>query len=307
MGRRRKTGRRINGILLLDKPYGISSNAALQQVKRIFRAQKAGHSGSLDPLATGLLAVCFGEATKVSAFLLDTDKRYRAVCKLGEKTTTADAEGEVIERRPVENVDEARIGRVLSDFSGEIQQIPPMYSALKHQGQPLYKLARQGVEIERAPRTVHVYMLEQLGFSGDRLEIEARCSRGTYIRTLVEDIGEALGCGAHISELRRIGIGAYQEKDMVSMERLEEAAEHGMEALDALLLPMETALGHLPDVQLSDDAAYYLRRGQPVLVPHSPTEGWVRLYAREGDGRFMGMGQVLDDGRIAPKRLVNHI
>jgi tRNA pseudouridine55 synthase len=302
MGRRHSNLRRVNGILLLDKPQGMTSNAALQVVKRLYQARKAGHTGSLDPLATGLLPLCFGEATKVSGFLLDADKRYRVVCRLGERTTTGDAEGEVVEQRPVEGVTEARLRQVLEGFVGEIEQIPPMYSAVKHKGERLYKLARQGVEVEREARKVDIHSLELLDFSIPVFEIDVHCSKGTYVRTLVEDIGEQLGCGAHVTALRRLAVGPFDDSQLVDMEALEAKAAEGMAALDKLLLPMESGLSQWPGVRLSGDAAFYLRQGQPVLVPQAPTEGWVRLY--EGESRFLGMGEILDDGRVAPRRLM---
>ncbi|MGE0081266.1 MAG: tRNA pseudouridine(55) synthase TruB [Thiohalomonadaceae bacterium] len=298
----RGRGRNINGILLLDKPVGLGSNAALQEVKRLFDARKAGHTGNLDPLASGLLPICLGEATKLSAFLLDADKIYTGTCKLGVRTTTADAEGEVIETRPVGGFDEARVREVLESFTGEITQIPPMHSAVKHQGQPLYKLAHQGIEVERKPRTVHIHELRLVRFEGDELEIYVHCSKGTYIRTLAEEIGEALGCGAHLSALRRNAAGPFRLEGAVTLDELRRTAAAGLEALDALLLPMEEALSDWPVVQLSDTAAYYLSQGQAVLVPQAPTRGWVRLF-REGQG-FIGVGSILDDGRVAPKRLV---
>ena len=301
MSRRRNKGRNVNGVLLLDKPIGMSSNEALQVAKRIFNANKAGHTGSLDPLASGLLPVCFGEATKASGFLLDADKHYRVRCKLGERTTTADAEGEVIERRPVNGIDAARLEQAFTQFRGEIEQIPPMYSAVKHQGQRLYKLARQGVEVEREARPVVIHALTLLGLELPYFDIDVHCSKGTYVRTLAEDIGEQLGCGAHVTELRRLGVGPYDTVGMVSLDQLKQEAGD-TSALDGHLFPIESALVQWPDVRLSPDATFYLRQGQPVVVPHAPTSGWVRLYA--ADQRFLGMGQVLDDGRVAPKRLM---
>ncbi len=301
MTRQRQRGRNVNGILLLDKPIGLTSNAALQEAKRIFGARKAGHTGNLDPLASGLLPLCFGEATKVSAFLLDADKAYRGICKLGVRTTTADAEGEVIDTRSVEGVDEARVEEVLTHFRGEIQQIPPMHSAVKHQGQRLYKLAHQGIEVERAPRTVHIFELTAEQLAGDELTLFVHCSKGTYIRTLAEDIGEQLGCGAHLSYLRRTLVGPFLEAGAVTLDQLRAAAEEGQEALDRLLLPVEEALAGWPAVQLTENLAYYLKQGQAVLVPQAPTSGMVRLFAA-GRG-FIGVGHILDDGRVAPKRL----
>ena len=304
MARRHSNQRRVNGILLLDKPTGLTSNAALQQVKKLFRARKAGHTGSLDPLASGLLPICLGEATKVSAFLLDADKQYQVTCKLGERTTTADAEGEVVETRPVDGVSEKQLRKVMAHYLGDIEQIPPMYSAVKHQGQRLYKLARQGIEVEREPRPITIHEMNLLDFQLPLAEISLRCSKGTYVRTLVEDIGEELGCGAHVTGLRRLGVGPYNETGLVTLEALGQLrAEGGEAALDKLLLPMESGLAQWPGVRLSSDAAFYLRQGQPVLVPHAPTTGWVRLYM--GEKQFLGVGEILDDGRVAPRRLLN--
>ena len=303
MSRRRSKGRNINGVLLLDKPVGMSSNLALQIVKRLFNANKAGHTGSLDPLASGLLPICFGEATKASGFLLDADKHYQVRCKLGEKTATGDAEGEVIEHRPVDGIDAARLEAVFARFRGEIEQIPPMYSAVKHQGQRLYTLARQGVEVVREPRRIVIHALTLMGLELPYFDIDVRCTKGTYVRTLAEDIGEALGCGAHVTELRRLGVGPYDAAGMVSLDRLKELAEgEGFADLDGYICPIESALIQWPEVRLSPDAAFYLRQGQAVVVPHAPTSGWVRLYAP--DQRFLGMGQILDDGRVAPKRMM---
>ncbi len=304
MGRRHRKsqGRDLQGILLLDKPLGISSNAALQQVKKIFRARKAGHTGSLDPLASGLLPICFGAATKLSAFLLDADKRYRVKVRLGITTSTADAEGEILERRPSEGVAEQDIRTVLKGFCGEIQQLPPMYSALKHKGERLYKLARQGVEVAREPRTVTIHEISLLSADLPEFELDVRCSKGTYIRTLAEDIGERLGCGAHVCALRRTEVGPFGAAGMVDMAAVESAAGQGTEALDRLLLPAESAIADWPEVRLTADAAFYLRQGQAVLVPQAPTEGWVRLYADKT--RFIGVGQIQDDGKVAPKRLM---
>ncbi|RMD71390.1 MAG: tRNA pseudouridine(55) synthase TruB [Gammaproteobacteria bacterium] len=302
MAKRRKKGRDIHGILLLDKPAGISSNDALQRVKHLYFARKAGHTGSLDQIATGMLPLCFGEATKLSAFLLNADKTYQATIKLGESTTTGDSQGEVRASHPVEGLERAQVEEVLGRFRGAIEQVPPMFSAIKHRGQPLYKLAHQGIEVERKPRSVIIHRLDLVALEGDTLKVEVHCSKGTYIRTLAEDIGQALGVGGHVVALRRTGVGPFKGENMVSMETLEEASREGHGALDALLLPMDRALGQCPPVQLSPDISYYLRMGQPVLVPHAPTEGMVRLY---GDKRFIGVGEVLEDGRIAPRRLVN--
>ena len=304
MSRRKPTGRRINGILLLDKAIGITSNTALQKVKRLYQANKAGHTGSLDPLASGLLPLCLGEATKLSSFLLDADKAYEGVCKLGIKTTTADAEGEVIQTRPVPALSEAQLLATLEKFVGEIEQIPPMHSAIKMQGQPLYKLAHQGIEVERQPRPVTIHSLRLTRLAADEFAFELHCSKGTYVRTLVEDIGEILGCGAHLSALRRTMVGPFEISHAVTMETLEHTAtETGFTGLDGLLIPMDQALEKWPVVQLSENSAYYVRQGQPVQVAKAPTSGWVRLFA--GNNHFLGVGQILEDGRVAPRRLVN--
>ena len=301
--RHRHKGRPVNGILLLDKPIGLTSNDALQEVKHLYKARKAGHTGSLDPLASGLLPICLGEATKASGFLLDADKHYRMTCRLRVRTTTGDAEGEVLETRPVGALDTAALEAVLDRFRGPIQQVPPMYSAVKHQGERLYKLARQGVEVAREARTVVIRELTLLAMNLPELELDVHCTKGTYVRTLAEDIGDLLGCGAHVTALRRLGVGPYDEAGMITLADLKKLLLQGFEALDAILLPVETALAQWPGVRLSSDAAFYLRQGQPVLVPHAPTSGWVRLY--QGEHQFLGMGQILDDGRVAPKRLMN--
>lgn len=306
MGRRHPAGRDVTGILLLDKPIGLTSNDALQRVKRIYRAAKAGHTGSLDPLATGLLPVCLGAATKFSAYLLDADKRYRVRVHLGVTTSTADAEGEVLEQLPVEGVDAARIEGVLRGFRGEIDQLPPMYSAVKHGGERLYRLARRGLEVERQPRRIQIFVLELVEIALPEIELDVHCSKGTYVRTLAEDIGRGLGCGGHVSALRRTGVGPFSEASVgfVTLEQLRALAEHEGAAprLDALLLPLESALGHWPAVRLSADAAFYLQQGQAVLVPQAPTQGLVRLY--DGTQRFLGVGEILDDGKVQPKRLI---
>lgn len=303
MGRRRRPrGRVVNGILLLDKPLGITSNDALQKVKHLFFAQKAGHTGSLDPLANGMLPICFGIATRLSAFLLDSDKHYSVRIRLGQTTATGDAEGDVLETRSTTGIGREQILAVLPRFRGVISQLPPMYSALKHKGERLYKLARAGIEVEREPREISIHSLELGEVSGDEFELQVHCSKGTYVRTLAEDIGEVLGCGAHVIALRRTGVGPYTGMAMVSMQQVEQAALDGNEALDALLLPVDTALSDWPAVRLNADTSYYLKMGQPVVVPKAPTQGWVRLY--EDSDRFIGVGVVQDDGRIAPKRML---
>ena len=300
MGRRHK-GRNVSGIVLLDKPLGITSNRALQIVKRLYNAAKAGHTGSLDPLATGLLPLCLGEATKVSGFLLDADKSYLATIKLGVKTSSADAEGEIIQIRPVENYSKKQINAAIEPFLGDIEQIPPMHSALKVDGQPLYKLAHQGQIIERKARPVHIFDIEVLRYEGDELDINVICSKGTYIRTLAEDIGDKLGCGAHLSALRRTTSGPFDLEDSVTLDELETLSKYGFEELDALLIPSEDALDDWESVNLSNDAAFYICQGQAVQVAKAPTSGLVRLFSEEQG--FIGIGQILDDGRVKPHRL----
>ena len=307
-GRGADIKRNVSGVVLLDKPTGVTSNAALQRVKFLYKARKAGHTGSLDPLASGLLPVCLGEATKISGFLLDADKSYRFVCRLGVTTTTGDAEGSVVENHPVVAFTEAQIENVLQSFIGKIQQIPPMYSALKHEGQRLYRLARRGIEVERKPRTVVIHSLDLLHFHDDLIECRVLCSKGTYVRSLAEDIGEALGCGAHIVELRRTGVAPYNEAQMVSIDLLEALAEQGFEALDSMLLPVDTAIDSWPAVRVGSDMAHYLRMGQAVFVPQGPSSGWVRLYDNgdhQNQEKFLGLGEVMDDGRIAPRRIIH--
>jgi tRNA pseudouridine55 synthase len=301
--RRRRTGREVNGILLLDKPRGMTSNQALQAVKRIYRAQKAGHTGSLDPLATGLLPVCLGEATKISGFLLDADKAYSARCRLGIRTDSADADGEIIATRPVVNISRERIEQALAKFMGDIQQIPPMHSAIKQNGTPLYKLAHQGIEVEREPRQVSIHEIRLVRWESEELDIYVHCSKGTYIRTLADDLGEELGCGAHITDLRRERVEPFSGESMVALQTLETLAQQGNEALDACLLPVEAALKQWPAVKLSTESAFYLRQGQAVFVPRVKGQGWVRLYENEED--FIGVGVIQDDGKVAPKRLMN--
>jgi tRNA pseudouridine55 synthase len=310
MGRRRNAGRDVTGILLLDKPLGLTSNDALQRVKRSYQAAKAGHTGSLDPLATGLLPCCLGDATKFSAYLLDADKRYRVKVRLGVTTTTADAEGEVLATEPVAGIDMARVRDVLRGFVGTIEQLPPMHSAVKHQGQRLYKLARQGLEVERTPRQIRIFALDLLSEDPlcdqePQIELDVHCSKGTYVRTLAEDIGRELGCGAHVSGLRRTAVGPYSEMagPFVTLDEVDALAAQGdLAGLDALLLPLDSALGHWPSVRLSADAAFYLGQGQAVLIPQAPTEGLVRLY--DPSNLFVGVGSILDDGRVQPKRLI---
>jgi tRNA pseudouridine55 synthase len=302
---KRARGRDVSGVLVVDKPQGWSSNDAVQRAKRLFNARKVGHTGALDPLATGVLPLCFGEATKFSQYLLSSDKKYWVRIKLGIATDSGDADGKVIATQDVVGVDAQRIEEALRFFRGEIDQIPPMFSAIKHQGQPLYKLARQGIEIERQARRVTIYSNELTRFAGDELELELHCSKGTYIRTVAEELGQVLGCGAHVVALRRRMAGPYDESDLVTFETLE-AALDSEGTLDGFLQPVSSTVRGWPEVRLTDNTAYYLRQGQPVIVPHAPSSGWVRLAEIVDDEstRFIGVGEVLDDGRVAPRRLV---
>ena len=286
----------------MDKPAGISSNDVVQQAKRLFGAQKVGHSGSLDPLATGVLPLCFGEATKFSQYLLDANKTYWTRIRLGVSTETGDADGKVIAQVDATAITQTQVSDALETFVGEIEQIPSMYSALKLQGQPLYKLARQGIEVERAPRTVTIYSAELLQFAEAYIELRVHCSKGTYIRSLAEDLGAALGCGGHVSALRRLAAGPYAEAQAVTLEQVSEIGDP--QEMDALLLPVASAVGSLPSVRLHEDTAHYVRQGQPVQVAHAPTDGWVQIFESAEEDRFLGVGEVLTDGRIAPRRLV---
>lgn len=293
---RRPPRRKVDGVLLLDKPLGISSNAALQQARRLFNAAKAGHTGTLDPLATGLLPLCFGEATKFAGELLHSDKAYEATVALGIVTDTADAEGMVIETLPVTATD-VDVRAVLSRFMGEIEQVPPMYSALKRDGKPLYELARQGIEIERAPRKVKIHALEMLAWRGDSFDLRVVCSKGTYIRTLAADIGVALGCGAHLSALRRTGVAALDVVQAISLETVE-ALPVGQR--DSLLQPTDALLAGLPAVQLNEQEAGQLLRGQPIRWTGAPF-CQRRLIGPQG---FIGLGECENDGKLKPKRMV---
>ncbi|HMU86210.1 MAG TPA: tRNA pseudouridine(55) synthase TruB [Agitococcus sp.] len=299
----KRVRRPIDGILLLDKPQGMTSNYALQRVKHLFNAEKAGHTGSLDPLATGLLPICLGEATKYSQHLLDADKVYRTRMRLGQKTTTADAEGEVIEEKSVPTLNAEQIEQVLARFRGTIQQVPSMYSALKKDGKPLYELARKGIEVAREPRTVQIYRLELLNVEPLYWELEVACSKGTYIRNLVEDIGDVLGCGAHVAELRRLASGCFQLDEHLTLESLQQIAdEQGLAGLDELLLAPWAAIADKPRVTLSDNASYYILHGNPVRVNNLPINEDVLIF--DAQNRFLGVGYMNDDGLLAPRRLL---
>lgn len=313
MAKRRK-GRPINGVLLLDKPYEMSSNHALQAVKRIYFAQKAGHTGALDPLATGMLPICLGEGTKFSQFLLDTDKTYQVIAKLGIRTTTSDADGDIVSEKTV-HVSNEQLASALDRFRGTTKQIPSMYSALKYQGQPLYKYAREGIEVPREARDITVFSLELLRFEQDEVELNIHVSKGTYIRTIVDDLGELLGCGAHVASLRRSAVGSYPIDKMVTLPQLESLLEQAKaegitpsELLDPLLLPMHSAVDGMPAVYVDDMSANFLRHGNPVQAYKAPMEGSVQVYIGEGetdeDAEFIGVGIINDDGQVAPKRIV---
>jgi tRNA pseudouridine55 synthase len=295
---KRNHRRNVHGILLLDKRLGVSSNQALQEVKRLLNAAKAGHTGSLDPLATGLLPLCFGEATKVSGMMLDDDKRYRVVIRLGVLTDTGDAEGAVLETKPVPEITQAMLDACLQCFTGEIDQVPPMYSALKLNGKKLYELAREGKTVERKARRIAIYELKQLDFAGDRLTLEVFCSKGTYIRSLAEDIGAHFGCGATVVELRRLQAGVFHIEAAVTIEQLRAMDE---QRLESLLLKADAPLQAMPAVQLQDIDAGKIRNGQAVSTePSRP--GQVRLYHA---GAFLGLGEMRMDGKLAPCRLFN--
>ena len=310
MAKKRK-GRAINGVLLLDKPYDMSSNSALQKVKRIYFAQKAGHTGALDPLATGMLPICLGEGTKFSQFLLDTDKTYQVTAKLGIRTTTSDVDGDVVAEKPVE-VSAEQLAQALDSFRGTTQQIPSMYSALKYQGQPLYKYAREGIEVPRESRDITVYNLALLRFEGDEVELDIHVSKGTYIRTIIDDLGELLGCGAHVAKLHRSAVGNYPTDRMVTLAHLEALLEQAQTEdvapstyLDPLLLPMTTACDGIPEVFVDDMSANFLRHGNPVQCSGAPSEGLVQVFIGDDaeTGEFIGVGQMDDDGLVAPKRI----
>ncbi len=294
----------VNGILLLNKPIGISSNKALQAVRNIFKATKAGHTGSLDPLATGLLPVCFGEATKYSGYLLDSSKTYKATCKLGVTTTTGDAEGDVLNEKPV-NVSMGMITEVVNRFFGKTQQTPPMYSAVKHEGERLYALARKGIEVERKSREIEIFRLDIVSFEETQLVLDIHCSKGTYIRTLAEDIGNELGCGAYLTALERTGVQPFWNQQSYSMDQLREINDDEQLQLADCLLPIESALTDCPAIELTPDMSFYILQGQAVQVPKSPTHGLVRLF--DDVKGFIGLGKILSDGRIAPKRMMRGI
>jgi tRNA pseudouridine55 synthase len=286
-----------DGILLLDKPMGISSNAALQRAKRILSVRKAGHSGTLDPFATGLLILLFGQATKVADYLLNSDKWYRCTLRLGQETSTGDREGEVtFQARP--DFDQGQLDAALAQLRGRIAQIPPMYSAIKRDGQPLYRLARKGVEVPREARMIEVYALELLSWQDDELVLDIHCSKGTYVRSLAQDLGRMLGCGAHIAELRRMRSGSFSLDAAYTLDDLTAAVAEERCPLQA----MDLALQDLPAVTLTENTAHYVRQGQGVVIAHAPPPGRIRLYGPQA--QFLGLGEVMEDGKVAPRRLM---
>lgn len=297
---RRKKGNDVNGILLLDKPLGRSSNSALQKVRYLFNAKKAGHTGSLDPLATGVLPICFGEASKVTAYLLSSDKCYTCTAQLGVTTTTGDKEGDVLQTREIKPFDNNDIENILKSFRGDIEQIPPMYSALKHNGQPLYKLARQGIEIKRKARKITIYKLDMLESTDDTITLNIKCSKGTYIRTLAQDIGEALGCGAHLSMLRRTEVSPFDCSKLYSIEEIEQLSEE--KKLEETLLPIDSALPHLPVITLNNEEASLIQNGLKIDRENIPHTSLIRLYLESGE--FIGIGRYSSDKKLAPKRLM---
>ena len=303
MSKPRKRGRDIDGVVLLDKPQGLSSNDLLQKVKRLYQANKAGHTGALDPLATGMLPICLGEATKFSQFLLDADKRYRVTAKLGERTDTSNAEGQVVAEKAVKcGLDE--ILAALPHFRGNLMQIPTMFSALKHQGKPLYEYARAGITVEREARPITIFELEFIDYQAPFLTLEVHCSKGTYIRTLVDDLGEYLGCGAHVTVLRRSAVADYPSAAMVSLAQLQQLAEQqDLTLLDQHLLAADTAVSNLSKLELSTEQSQAIGFGQRVRFDNpEQLQGQVRLY--DADNRFLGVAEI-NDNVIHPKRLVS--
>ncbi len=300
---RRKKGLDIHGIVLLDKRQGVSSNWALQEVKRLYNANKAGHTGSLDPLATGLLPICLGEATKVSAYMLADDKRYQTVIQLGVMTETGDVEGVVLEEKPVPVITDEMLQHCLETFTGEIEQVPPMYSALKHNGKKLYELAREGITVERKARKITIYGIECLKFEGELLTLDVRCSKGTYIRTLAEDIGHYFGCGGTVKELRRTEAGCFKLSDAQEIEQLQNV--NSVEALHAILIPVDKPLEAIPAIDVAEFEADLIKQGQRILpegVDMNAEFPLCRLYHNK---IFLGLGEKLINDKIQPKRVFN--
>ena len=300
MSRPRKRGRDIDGVFLLDKPQGMSSNDIMQKVKRVFQANKAGHTGALDPLATGMLPICLGEATKFSQFLLDADKRYVVTAKLGERTDTSDAEGQVVETRPV-NVETSQILTALEQFRGDILQVPTMFSALKHNGKPLYEYARAGITVEREARPITIFEINFIEYQAPSLTLEVHCSKGTYIRTLVDDLGEVLGCGAHVTVLRRTAVADYPTEKMMTWDALQALAEQG--DLDQHLLPIDTAVSKFPALKLNAEQSKGIGFGQRVkFANEAKLRGQVRLFSDKNI--FLGVALIDDNNVIRPQRLI---
>jgi len=300
---RRRKGRDVNGILVIDKPRGVTSNGILQQVKRLYGAAKAGHTGALDPLATGVLPLCFGEATKFSQMMLDSDKAYITTARLGVRTETGDSEGQIVEEKPVPPLDADRVEAVLDRFRGAIEQVPSMYSALKHKGRPLYEYAREGIEVERPARPVTIYELTLLELRDNEMDLAVSCTKGTYIRSLVEDIGEALGCGAHVTALRRTMASGFTLANAHDVSELEAMRERG-ESLDGLLEAPDSALSMFSEVRLEGSAAVSILNGQQVRMSNQPLEGFVRVYGEQG---FIGLAEAFPEGErvlLVPRRLV---
>lgn len=308
MAKSRK-GRHIDGIFLLDKGLGVSSNHALQQVRRVFNAAKAGHTGALDPLATGMLPICLGEATKFSQFLLDADKKYSVTATLGVRTTTSDADGEVVDRRPVA-VSEDQLQAAIDVFRGKTKQVPSMFSALKYQGKPLYHYARQGIDVPREARDIEIFSIHMTRFEGNEVDLQVHCSKGTYIRSLVDDLGQVLGCGAYVSRLHRSAVADYPVQRMMSIEALQAFAQQhhsaqgpDWQALDALLLPTDTAVASLPRCEVPVEKLPYFCHGNPVQTACAMAAGQVRAYAADS-GTFLGVAELDGAYRLHPKRLV---
>jgi len=295
---KRTSGNNIHGILLLDKRLGVSSNRALQEVRRLFNANKAGHTGSLDPLATGLLPLCFGEATKVSSMMLDDDKRYQVEIQLGVMTDTGDAEGQILETKPVPEISAEALAACLAYFTGEIAQVPPMYSALKHQGKKLYELAREGISVERKARKITIFEIKPLNFSTPFLTLEVFCFKGTYIRSLAEDMGHYFGCGGTVTKLRRLQAGCFQLADAFTVEQL---AAMDSQTLQSCLLAVDKPLEKMPAIYLTPQQTTAIKYGQTLDFGQSFL-GMVRLY---DDLQFLGLGESLLNGKLAPRKLFN--
>ncbi len=302
---RNRKGRQLTGIFLLDKEKGLTSNKALQQIKNLFGAAKAGHTGSLDPLATGVLPICFGQATKFSRFLLDAEKSYETTIRLGITTESGDTEARVVLKRPTDFLNMDRVENVLKMFRGKTQQIPPMFSALKVGGERLYKLARKGATIDREPRDIEIYELNLLSLSGNEAKLFIRCSKGTYVRTLVEDIGELIGCGAHVRELRRLQVASFPIRNCSTFNSILSLRQK-YELLDAKLLPIDSALAGWPKIYVSEELQVSLRHGKTISVESLAPLGLVTIYSKTSNrsAEFLGIGEFLADGCLVPKKML---